>query len=395
MMTESGAVSGPFTAVQLHELKRQIELFQELNKNLRAILETGQSSAKNNRSKKISNPKTGTKSVSIANTAARKNATPEGSMGVPGNGGTKRKSSTTEAAKESLKGNAKKKRTSSKSTRAMKREEELFEDLEEEDHDEPSLNTTDLEDILTETPSESSSPTLSPSNLTEDDASDSEVGRDGEASPMLELRTFRSVVPKWPNPDDAPCSVCGDESSTDMNEMLICEGPGCSTVVHQDCYGVSRIPDGEWLCDACEAGLSPKESHCLLCPIAGGALRRIVPKSKKVVLPKRKDLCVHIACALWTSDVSISRPRKMQGISLDSLQSNRSEMECQACQQRGGAILRCSAEDCDKACHVMCAMSQQDQFSLGLRPSDATPLLFCRTHSTKKFSTMRKDMFGE
>jgi len=81
MMTESGAVSGPFTAVQLHELKRQIELFQELNKNLRAILETGQSSAKNNRSKKISNPKTGTKSVSIANTAARKNATPEGSMG--------------------------------------------------------------------------------------------------------------------------------------------------------------------------------------------------------------------------------------------------------------------------------------------------------------------------
>jgi hypothetical protein len=194
---------------------------------------------------------------------------------------------------------------------------------------------------LTETQSANSSPTLSSSSLTEENASEPDGEKDIEedVGPMLELCTFRSVVPKWPNPDDAPCSVCGDESSTDVNEMLICEGPGCSTVVHQDCYGISKIPEGEWLCDACEAGLSPKESHCLLCPIAGGALRRIVPKSRKVILPQRKDLYVHVACALWIPDVIISRPKRMQGISLDSLQSNRSEMECQACKQHGGAIL--------------------------------------------------------
>ena len=65
MNSESAAVSGPFTAVQLHELKRQIELFQELNKNLRVILETGQSSSKN----KKPNKKTGPKSAATANIA--------------------------------------------------------------------------------------------------------------------------------------------------------------------------------------------------------------------------------------------------------------------------------------------------------------------------------------
>jgi len=65
MNSEPDAVSGPFTAVQLHELKRQIELFQELNKNLRVILETGHSSSKNNKP----NKKTGTKSASTVNKA--------------------------------------------------------------------------------------------------------------------------------------------------------------------------------------------------------------------------------------------------------------------------------------------------------------------------------------
>ena len=63
MNSEPDAVSGPFTAVQLHELKRQIELFQELNKNLRLILETGHSSSKRNNKP---NKKIGTKSASTA-----------------------------------------------------------------------------------------------------------------------------------------------------------------------------------------------------------------------------------------------------------------------------------------------------------------------------------------
>ena len=67
-----------------------------------------------------------------------------------GKGGTKRKLATTETAEKIQKGNAKKKRTSSsKSGKAMKREEELSYDEEEDHDDEPSLDTADLEDILT------------------------------------------------------------------------------------------------------------------------------------------------------------------------------------------------------------------------------------------------------
>ena len=59
------------------------------------------------------------------------------------------------------------------------------------------------------------------------------------------------------------------------NEMLMCDGKGCNVVAHQACYGVTTIPAGDWLCDGCQAGLDPDRSHCLLCPVRGGALREV------------------------------------------------------------------------------------------------------------------------
>ena len=59
------------------------------------------------------------------------------------------------------------------------------------------------------------------------------------------------------------------------NAILLCDGKGCRTAVHQACYGVGAVPEGEWLCDGCAARLDPRGAHCLLCPVAGGALRPV------------------------------------------------------------------------------------------------------------------------
>ncbi len=59
------------------------------------------------------------------------------------------------------------------------------------------------------------------------------------------------------------------------NLLLICEGRGCSVVVHQQCYGVAKVPKGRWLCDACADKLSPAASNCACCPVVGGALRAV------------------------------------------------------------------------------------------------------------------------
>merc|ERR1711871_1275043 len=50
---------------------------------------------------------------------------------------------------------------------------------------------------------------------------------------------------------DEVCDVCREGYSVEGNAIVLCDGEGCNVAVHQLCYGVDQLPDGEWLCDVC------------------------------------------------------------------------------------------------------------------------------------------------
>lgn len=58
----------------------------------------------------------------------------------------------------------------------------------------------------------------------------------------------------------------------------------------QACYGILKVPRGNWLCRTCALGVQPK---CLLCPKRGGALKPTRSGTK----------WVHVSCALWIPEV--------------------------------------------------------------------------------------------
>jgi origin recognition complex subunit 4 len=48
---------------------------------------------------------------------------------------------------------------------------------------------------------------------------------------------------------DLACAVCGRLDSQEPNEILICDN--CDFAVHQECYKVPVVPDGDWFCRDC------------------------------------------------------------------------------------------------------------------------------------------------
>lgn len=58
----------------------------------------------------------------------------------------------------------------------------------------------------------------------------------------------------------------------------------------QACYGIVKVPFGNWLCRTCVLGITPQ---CLLCPKKGGAMKATRAATK----------WAHVSCALWIPEV--------------------------------------------------------------------------------------------
>ncbi|CEJ87905.1 Putative PHD-finger domain-containing protein [[Torrubiella] hemipterigena] len=49
--------------------------------------------------------------------------------------------------------------------------------------------------------------------------------------------------------DTITCAICSKPHSKPPNEIILCEN--CDFAVHQECYDVPEIPEGDWLCKSC------------------------------------------------------------------------------------------------------------------------------------------------
>lgn len=173
------------------------------------------------------------------------------------------------------------------------------------------------------------------------------------------------------------CDVCRSPDSEEGNEMVFCDS--CNICVHQACYGITKIPEGQWLCCTCALSQRPE---CVLCPNKGGAMKSTRSGQK----------WAHVSCALWIPEVSIGCVEKMEPITkISSIPQSRWALICVLCRERVGACIQCSVKTCKTAYHVTCAFKHGLEMRAIIEDENADDGVKLRSYCEKHSKSSKKE----
>ncbi|KAI8061179.1 PHD-zinc-finger like domain-containing protein, partial [Gongronella butleri] len=177
------------------------------------------------------------------------------------------------------------------------------------------------------------------------------------------------------SPEDSACAICDDGECENSNAIVFCDG--CNLAVHQDCYGVPYIPEGQWLCRKCM--VSPdKPVSCVFCPNEGGAFKQT-----------NTNKWGHLLCAIWIPEVGVSNSVYMEPIdNIEAVPKSRWKLTCYICKKRHGACIQCDNKHCFTAFHVTCARWARlcmRMKSLGSHYDSVVLKAYCDKHTPREY----------
>ncbi|PLW23785.1 hypothetical protein PCASD_08751 [Puccinia coronata f. sp. avenae] len=142
--------------------------------------------------------------------------------------------------------------------------------------------------------------------------------------------------------EDSRCAICEDGDTENSNAIVFCDG--CNLAVHQDCYGVPYIPEGQWLCRKCT--VSPdRPVACELCPNSFGAFKQT-----------SENKWAHLVCAIHIPETGVGNAMYMEPIDgVRGIPKQRWKLKCYICKKIAGACIQCANRSCCVAYHATCA----------------------------------------
>ena len=160
---------------------------------------------------------------------------------------------------------------------------------------------------------------------------------------------------------DSKCAICDDGDCENTNAIVFCDG--CDLAVHQECYGVPYIPEGQWLCRKCQL-IGRGTPTCIFCPNTEGAFKQT-----------NSSKWSHLLCAIWIPEVSLGNPTFMEPVmEVEKVPRQRWKLTCYICRQKMGACIQCGNKNCFVAFHVTCA--RRAKLFLQMKSSHAGPANF-------------------
>lgn len=177
--------------------------------------------------------------------------------------------------------------------------------------------------------------------------------------------------------DEQACAVCDGTECDNTNAIVFCDG--CDIAVHQDCYGVIFIPEGQWLCRRCMVS-KKRKIRCQFCPSTTGAFKQT-----------ENGLWSHVLCGLWIPELYFASAGHMEPVEgIETIPKGRWKLQCYLCKQKMGAPIQCANRNCFLAFHATCAKRAGLEMTMkngvqGAVLDKGTMTSWCHKHTSKEY----------